>query len=307
MKSILVLLFFLPVILIGQKQYAPLNATWNYEGHEIDCLGNHQQFVVEREVMIGDKNCSIIQAYIASDVNPDFIRTNDSLVVWEDSNRVYFLEDSSFYLLYDFEMEVGDTVEYYDPINRGLFSSSENIDPTQGPNELRFVVTGIEEKNISGELRKHFSTENIFEDDLFSCQEIIIENIGSTSQGITGDVCFYVAEGCFGGLNCYSNDQIEYLTSDFIVTPNPACDPIDSNENLAELKSILIAPNPASDYIEIKTTLEIVAVDLLTIQGKKIRTYGSDRLLDVSDVPSGLYFLLIAGKDFKTSVKLVKD
>ena len=73
MKIIQFLFLLIPVSLISQKEFAPINTVWNYEGHELDCNGNHINYVVEKEEIIDGKDCSVIFAYTASNFNTNYI------------------------------------------------------------------------------------------------------------------------------------------------------------------------------------------------------------------------------------------
>ena len=116
MRINLLIIILFPLAMFGQKNFAPINTEWNYEGHEIDCNGNHLNYKVEKEITIDDKDCSIIYAYHGDNNSNSFTKLADSLIIWENQNRVYFLEDTSFYLLIDFEAKVGDTITFYEPM-----------------------------------------------------------------------------------------------------------------------------------------------------------------------------------------------
>ena len=251
MRITTTILLLFPLVIIGQKQYAPLGATWTYEGHEIDCLGNHIQYRVEKEVNVDGKDCSVIYNYNSSDVNPTWIKAQDSLIVWEDSNKVYFLEDTAFFLLYDFAAIVGDTIIHYDPVDRGNFSATFYNDPAADPEELKSVIESIDILSIGNVELKVF-TRQIFDSYGSNPFDVIfIENIGSTYQGLTGDLRNYVASGCFGGLQCYKNESIDYETSLQFQTPPPGCDFIDSVDEAWYIGDLDIFPNPASDILHV--------------------------------------------------------
>lgn len=143
MKNFQLLIFLIPISLFSQKEFAPLNTSWNYEGHEIDCNGNHLNCIVEKEEVVNGKDCSVIYAYSSSDLSTTFDKSQDSLIVWEDDDKVYFLQDSSFYLLFDFDCSVGDTITYYEPINRSKFSTNQVVEISLGPNSYQMLITEI--------------------------------------------------------------------------------------------------------------------------------------------------------------------
>lgn len=245
--AIAALIFLAPIVIHAQKNFAPLGAEWKYEGHEIDCLGNHQKFTVEQEVMIEDKDCSVIYAYLWEDEAEDWVWTQDSLIVWEADSKVFFLEGSEFYLLYDFDVELGDTIRYYDPINQGLFSSTVSSISQTIPNGLLSRVASVETIEVSGQSLKKFDMEHVDETDNL-CKDLrsVIENIGSTSQRITGDWCVYVTMGCFGSIVCYRSPTLAY-DSGFL-----DCNNLTNNTEDEQLyQAIRVFPNPAHDQLHV--------------------------------------------------------
>ena len=121
MKKTIILYLIIPNFLLAQKQYAPLNATWRYEVFSVECYNNFLRYNVEDEIEIDGKDCSVIYAYTSMNLAP-FEKTPDSLIVWENENKVYFYQNDEFWLLYDFDMEEGDVLNYYLPYGKGVFS-----------------------------------------------------------------------------------------------------------------------------------------------------------------------------------------
>lgn len=89
------ILFFVSIVMTictAQKFFAPLGAVWNYEGKSewnstiMGCTGDHRQYLVEEELLMNGNNCSMVRA-----------SSGDSLIIWEDSDRIYFLQDSVFF------------------------------------------------------------------------------------------------------------------------------------------------------------------------------------------------------------------
>lgn len=294
MKYTITILLLLPLIAFGQKTYAPLNTIWNYEGHEIDCLGNHKTYKVEQEVMIDGKDCSIIYSYGGNFPNSD----RDSLVVWENDNRVYFLEDTIFYLMYDFDVAIGDTVTYYSPIDKGEFSSYyEPNDTLTTPPRTSFLIEDITEINVNAQPHKVFHTESII-DPLFTDRDYLntmssyLENIGSLDQRLTGEIGFFVADGCFGGLQCYNNGDVEYVTDRMFTTPHPDCPlPLDATEDLVNDVSVTIYPNPTSDILNIESEKPFEGIQVYEINERKVLNARTENRLNTSMLSKGIYLL----------------
>lgn len=282
-----------PNFLLAQKKYAPLHAEWKYEGHSIDCFGFHQKFTVEKEILIQKKDCSVIFSYLWNNEIADWIPTGDSLIVWEDEKKVYFLSDTSFYLLYDFAPALNDTIYYFDPINKGLFSSTETENSQATPNQIACRITSIEEIEIeSGQILKRFQTENLLATP--NCTELgyVLENVGSLSQGITGDHCYYVATGCFGELVCYRNDEIA-VNSDFY-----HCELFTDVEEAVLEDQIKVFPNPTKSdiFIEIPDRLRPTEIEIVNLQNQLlVKREFTDRI-SLENFGKGVYLVSVLQK-----------
>lgn len=307
MKTILLLLVLLPFSLMSQKSFAPLHAEWNYEGHDLYCHGNHINYVVEKEEMIDDKDCSVIFAYSSSDLNPNFDKGPDSLIVWEDDNKVYFLEDTTFYLLFNFDNEIGDTITYYEPFNKYHFSSQPYDNTATSPNRHQVIISNISMIQLGTEEFREY--EKIYLSDNGQCidQYPFIENIGSTSQILTGDKACYLADGCFGGLQCYSNGVIDYKTDKYFDTPNPSCDLLDSTEELISYSNLTLFPNPASTELQLRAEEQILQADLINFNGHTVKTFHNTKHLPIEELDPGLYFLRILLEEGYATIKFVKE
>lgn len=307
MKTIVsLILVIIPLILFSQKSYAPLGAEWKYEGHSLECTGFHQKFIVESESIINDKDCSIIHSYIWNNGLNDWIITGDSLIVWEDDEKVYFLEDTSFYLLYDFGPSINDTIQYYDPINKGLFSSTESQENQNIPNQISCVVKNIDEIEIeSGQILKRFETEYLYTDSS-DCTELgyVLENVGSLSQGITGDYCYYVTYGCFGGFVCYRNETIEVNSERY------SCELFTSNSDLKIYNDIKVFPNPTSSdvFIEFDESSNLFRIEIYNLRGEMVTRSDFASSISLEKYSDGVYLMKLIGLNEEVFIrKIIKN
>jgi hypothetical protein len=78
-------------------------------------------------------------------------------------------------------------------------------------------------------------------------------------------------------------------------------------------ENIKVYPNPAKDIVNVISyeTGGIQAIDLVNLYGKTVRSYnnfdlgGSSAKLTVGDIPAGVYFLRITGKNSRQMIRLV--
>lgn len=271
----------------SQKTYAPLNAEWKYEGFDVYCEGNHIKYTVTSEQFIDNKDCSWITGYQWSDEEMAWL-IQDSLLVWENDNKVYFYEDTSFYLMYDFEAQEGDTVMSYDPVDRRLFSNNFYYPEDTTPILTPYYVEEIGALEINGVFYKTFVTP-LYIDSTGGCvdKSIIIENIGSTGMGINGSGCLLVTMGCAGQFVCYNNGTV-YYESGFL-----SCDSLTNVGEIPLADEIKIYPNPASEviHLEVPPSLTIIGYVILDTAGRSQLAGENISTIDISTLPKGVYFL----------------
>jgi len=79
-----------------------------------------------------------------------------------------------------------------------------------------------------------------------------------------------------------------------------------STDDISDLDFITIYPNPTADFINIHTELEGIAkIQLFNNLGQLISEKQSERIIDVSDLESGVYLIVIdmeSGKDYSSRV-----
>jgi len=81
--------------------------------------------------------------------------------------------------------------------------------------------------------------------------------------------------------------------------------PVSTNikKNVVE-NSVQLFPNPTKDIIEIKSDIEIKEICITTIDGKLIKT-ALQKVIDLKNLKTGIYFLIITTKENKLIVKKI--
>ncbi|MFN8437090.1 MAG: alkaline phosphatase D family protein [Cytophagales bacterium] len=93
---------------------------------------------------------------------------------------------------------------------------------------------------------------------------------------------------------------------------------VTSTTDVTESLILSVSPNPASDYIMINYALNtnsLVEVNITNIQGKKIKNLVSENQsngvyqndFDISEIPSGMYLLVIKTKNYTSIKKIIKN
>jgi len=311
MKQLCFFLIVTPFFCFSQKSFAPLGAEWNYEGKsefhspEIGCSGNHLNYVVEEEPLIDGKDCSLIRAYRSTNLDTVFRYTGDSLVVWEDGDQIYFQQDSSFLLLFDFGAEVGDTIIRYDPFKRGVFSGTFYLDSDTVALEMVQFVSNVTETVVNNQTLK-IQTVTSYD---YNPEDNILEGVGSLSQTFSGFYLFNLANGCDGELICYSNDMLNYETPNTFaeVHPNYDYNPIlDSVDDQLEDNSITIFPNPFNTIIEVEADSDILLLRIIGIDGRHIMSESNRSFINTESITAGSYLIQIITTEGTLTKKIMK-
>ncbi|PCI93796.1 MAG: hypothetical protein COB15_15630 [Flavobacteriales bacterium] len=116
----------------------------------------------------------------------------------------------------------------------------------------------------------------------------------------TGNVTFYGAFNCANGTGT-SGDKI-YSTSLNVVEDVSVG--IDDYASLLEIK---LYPNPVENYFQISSDKKIKGIELYNMKGQKIRAErGSNGIVDVEQLPSGIYFVQIEIEGKIITKKMIK-
>jgi len=106
----------------------------------------------------------------------------------------------------------------------------------------------------------------------------------------------------------YSNWNDTYTNnSNHIINYSNTC-PLYLKTEISEKIEVSIYPNPAKELLHIKSKLPIEKAILYDLTGKKIKTYFSNQLsesIDVSNIPSGIYFINLQSEQGKQATKKI--
>lgn len=205
----------------------------------------------------------------------------------EDSGK-YFIRNSELEperLTCDFSLQVGDSISYFD---------------CWGQQSYSFHVTSIEYITMQdGSERRQWTLQHDVW--LGYPDEKWIEGIGNTTQGFRHPISQVCLD--LGNWNrCYIENDV-WLYSPFTLSPNTDCCNIISVEESDLLNAILIYPNPTHDEIKYSGMIQIESVEIINSLGEVVlsdntNSKGTTGVLDVSNLPSGIYLINFKGPKF---------
>jgi len=258
---------------------------------------------VQREEEVGGRMSQIIGVTEGGIYYPE-----SELPLYRESKKMYFYEDNTWKLLYDFSAIVGDTVHYFlsKKVNfylrpYGVIPEMDFMIPDTG---LSLVVNKIDTIiTNSGLPIKRFKCMDLTGYKIGHEMDVIYENIGSR-DGLFGMIGIWTLPECTGGpkgLQCYSESGETFSFVDHDCATLVATDDFDSKENLQ------IRPNPTNGSLTIvglQRDTEIKIFDLCGNLCKTIKTLNSS--ISISDLPNGLYFGRLDFGNIKKIFKIIK-
>jgi hypothetical protein len=291
---ILLLIILAPMLSIGQD-YHPFpttNAIWNMK---IVWIG-WPETAIYRYGILGDtiiNNQLYNKLYIIEDDTTLNINKITYGVAIRENNKQIFVKSSDFdfeILLYDFSLNVGDTV-VSNSVNGYL---SNNL----------CIITGIDSIKLNNnEYRRRFLIND------WGDHEYWIEGIGSIG-GIFHPMVQYQGAD-IPVLRCFKqNDTAVYINN--IECQKCFCQLASSIEdNESKNGTFKIYPNPVSSTLFIESDLppSIITVKLFNANGILIKsnTFNSYPIsLNINDLLEGVYLIQLINKDFTYSEKIVK-
>jgi hypothetical protein len=253
------LLLVLGIISLGvqaQKWY-PDNATWIFNKQELLSYQAHGyiEYEVVKDTIIESLEARLV---LIDSKHYNGIETGtDSIIVRESNSRIYYWDEDQFKLMYDFNLNKGDTLDVEIAIN-----NCDSVSP--------IIIDSVFYKNISGhELKVQIISYTLFaENSLGITTEVteqIIENIGSERQFIYSPGCLIDEEFTYSGLRCYNDENIFYKNDWWSKHyPDIGCDSLinDSTSNIQVYgKSLVqIYPNPSDNFVIIENTFNNIII-----------------------------------------------
>lgn len=275
-------------------------AKWFYTPWAIDFQDRLAKIDIIRDTLIGNRLCSVLGLF----ENDEFIENSDLIVFYERENeKVYFNENDSFKLMYDFSLSVlpGDTVEFYLPQKHMYYdisSSGGDFLPNNNPYKYRNI--GQEWVTTQdGEQLRIVNTQPIPNED-GECFVLgrIIDGVGS-ELGITGKSCNQLPSGRDEFFRCFNSTALEYseVNGECLIT---------STQDIISSDRVSIFPNPASKTIQIESDIPFVEIKMYDLSGKCVKMDTYKNTIDIDFLINGLYFLELIGEEGIYQTKIIK-
>lgn len=200
---------------------------------------------VVRDTTIHDRICRVIGVFTDGVYLPE-----SEIITFQKEGNIFFYEDDTWKLLYDFKAEVGDTVTYSISVKYPFYFKYfiiGNVDQEIiANNPYKLLIEKIDTVyTTNGKPLRRFYTRNL-EELKRNVMDTIIENVGSVLK-LFGNSTIIVPPECakdYPTLRCYIDDDV------YIKFTEGACDMVTFTQDYLN-SQMGIYPNPGHDKIQI--------------------------------------------------------
>jgi len=287
MKQIFILTFLILTTnnLFGQDWTENVKWLYNQEDNIPNDISEYVEFQKTGDTIISNRTCIQVEERYVKIENSEIVSLflNNHILCNENKEIDYYNEeDSTFYVLYDFNLNEGDTSKSYCPF-------TEEYTYTK--------IDSIKEEEINGQMLKVQYHDNLFEIST-PCELTwrVVENIGSENYLFPR----------YGGIDPpQGGDLICYLGSGNFVYPEGSqnCEIILSQKEV-KTEELLIYPNPVNRILNLEMESFEFCI-LYDSSGKQISTH-KEKQINMEKLIDGLYYLKIVTENNINLKKIVK-
>ncbi len=290
MKKLLFIILTAISIQAISQEFAPIGAKWHYDqGTFNPDLTTYQTFEAISDTIINGIPCRKlmkISRLTGTEIS--------YLYMYSVTDSVFFYAGNGFHLLYDFGAITGDT------ITLGYYITYDG-------SPLKMIIDSTSTIIINGETRKL---------QYVSCGDgMVIEFGGIVIEGI-GNIGYMFPSfdpSLDGPLRCYEDSNLGLFINPY--HPNNGWNFQDCEQIITGIAGkektadIMIYPNPATHFLKITDLDRPTEYTFFDIQGKAIKSgmVVPSQLINLRDIPAGLYFLKIRNSKLLTIKKIVKE
>ena len=283
------------------QSWFPVGATWYYYTYASDPLsspGQNTRLEVLKDTTVNGVNCKLITGeyyfvYSSTHTNSGAL---PNIYAYERNDSVYFLQNDSFRLTYDFSLPVGDSINMF-----AHFASICSRNDTESLYHIDSAGTDI----VNGAAIKYYyaSNRNLGYPVVGTGDFKAMERIGSNEFLYPTYDCFIDAS--FPILTCYTDTVIGTYQPD----PGMPCFPVYTAVNdLLNPDAIQIFPNPAIGYTTVTIDNSLLGAQyvLTDVEGRIIVSGAINAAqyhLQTNNLTNGIYLLHLRHEAVQLCVK----
>ncbi len=285
------------------QEFGVQGASWHYTKvyHPIEYpVYGFVNITYERDSIISDETVKIFKV----SENPELAQGTsvDTIYIFNKMNKVYYFWRNKQGLLYDFDINVGDTITYDLPYYAFNFVGDSTV--SMKIDSISFLVIDNKEFrtifqspiDAKSNYQVHFSKIN--------------ERIGNMEYLLPQPILNSAEVDEIRDVRCYTDFETFYQSPQY---GNMPCDTMifTSDEvNLIKSNSPLVYPNPCTDLLQIKNQYSNCTVEIFSVSGQKMLQkhlpYDSGEI-NTSKLQKGSYFLKLTHNNYQKAFLIFKD
>lgn len=275
----------------AQQEFAPVGAEWYYDyGYGVAGVG-YEHFFVEKDSVYKEKVCrkvSVTRYFYTGEIREAY-----SFYLYEEDEKIFYSYRDTFYILFDFNLDIGDTIKYAVPYDY-TFPDSEFYDSIT----IQLVDSiGQLEVNGSG-FRKYWLSEPILIDQgsggFFNC---FTERIGGCEYFFPYE--WNLGPDLFGvSFRCYFDYELDIRN----IYGRP-CDTVFSILSINQSQNMPFKLWINNNTLNIETNnivhfnnqfnLTIYSINGMVINDQWIHLTNSMYQLELNSIPKGIYIVTL--------------
>jgi hypothetical protein len=304
-KIILIPLFVLFIAQVfGQTGWPPIGAKWHYSYVPCDIWGGcnaieYIYFEAVKDTLVNDTLCTKI--IVEHHNGKKEVKYLGDEYIFSTEDQVYNYHHGQFYLLYDFSLQMGDTVALQLGSNCNLYDQMESSELyLADPLPVNHIVVEKDSVEIDGKkylfMDMDFTPNDIgYPFYLFFGNRVIIKGIGSL-EFLTGKLTNPIESGFYGPLRCYSDSTVNYTT-------DIPCDYLTSAERITDNTNVYVYPNPVSNQSVIcfpNPKNATISISISDMKGKIVwstETCNDYSTIESENLSKGVYMYRVYNND----------
>ena len=323
-KSLLFIFLISSVISKAQTEWFPIGAEWYFEeeaySFNYDYLGSgFSKYEVVKDTLVLGKSAKFIQKE-KWDYEGVYSANINSLILYEESEQVYYLDQDSFYLMFDFNLETGDTLPHrMDLYNEGCF--------------FDLVIDSVKTVSYFGVSLKtqYVSRIGLFGGTFMTYNYTVVEKIGVVDvfdnygflKDYSGELTFHPYHFCNNptpydptsrnhiDLRCYQDNDISFTSDWFEGKP---CDTlIDITVSALGISGnqLNLFPNPVLKHFQLELETNNNIIKIINIQGQVVyqeQVQNKTPIINIEHLSAGIYSVVIIDESGRTTTgKFIKE
>jgi hypothetical protein len=302
--TLLLIVSFVWTGLNAHVEFAPAGAEWYY-----NCCANGNilyshlnSIVFEKDTIVEGISCRLLKQYHDNSTIAD-----EEFILKQESGKIYYYYLERFHLLFDFDAEINDTVEF-----TFMYKKYDDVLCKDTVLSARYRVESI---TTNAQHLKTFATKILEEDkfaeygmDILPCNYSYTEKIGFYSEFMPVlDNLPYPAVDNFPMLRYYSDTGFSFVSDEWVALSLPyKYYFVATGINIPKDENTAIYPNPFNDKVFVSASdgrsIEIVDVSGKTVHYSELSDGKNE--ISTSHLLRGIYLVKIQNKD--NSIRIFK-